>query len=627
MAMSKAGPGQPPNPWLVNGGTVSVEGSVCVPAEVPGGSMGAGTINAEGIFVNGEAVLIGAAVGVLSFNGRTGEIVLNSVDITEAGGAVLASPIFTGTPEAPTAAPGTNTTQLATTAFVEAAVGSAVAGVSSFNTRTGDIILTIADITGAGGAPIDSPVFTGLPAAPTAAPGDNSTQIATTAFVAAAILAAGGGGGGAGVSSFNGRTGVVTFLGADITAAGGALLASPAFSGNPTAPTAGPGTNTTQLATTAFVATAISGITGGYAPLASPVFTGTPAAPTPSPGNNTNQLATTAFVSNALSGSTSGGLGSNRVDNGDMSIDQRYNGASNHNTTSGFYAVDRWFIFGTSSNKLTIGRNLGGFPSLLGFEYYIGMTSSSAYTIPSSGSFSLSEGIEADAIGDFMWGTANAQAATLSFWIISSLTGTFSGVISNYGQTRCFIFTYSIPTANTWTKITVLIPGDTSGSWVMSGSAGSVAITFDLGTGTSGRTSTINTWMNGNFVGQTGSVSLVATSGAKLGITGVKLELGSVATAFNVEPLSTRWNRCLRHFQILMNAGAYGSGYGGYIISSTTFQQMRVAPSVSLPSPSYSNASNLAVQDAEVNEIVFGANSSGSSYAWGICDALLSADL
>lgn len=171
--------------------------------------------------------------------------------------APLASPTLTGTPAAPTAAPGTNTTQLATTAFVAAAAA---------------LLATIA-----------SPTFTGTPAAPTAAPGTNTTQLATTAFVAA--------------------------LGALK-----ANLASPTLTGTPAAPTAAPGTNTTQLATTAFVGAAITAQgdlatqaeldahTGAgnphtdSAPLASPALTGNPTAPTQSAGNNTTRLATTAFV-------------------------------------------------------------------------------------------------------------------------------------------------------------------------------------------------------------------------------------------------------------------------------------------------------------------------------------------
>lgn len=106
-----------------------------------------------------------------------------------------------------------------------------------------------------------SPVLTGIPTAPTAAPGNNSTQIATTAY-------------------------------ADAIAALKANLASPALTGVPTAPTAAPATNTTQLATTAY-ADAIAAL---KANLASPALTGVPTAPTAAVDTNTTQLATTAMV-------------------------------------------------------------------------------------------------------------------------------------------------------------------------------------------------------------------------------------------------------------------------------------------------------------------------------------------
>ena len=210
-----------------------------------------------------------STTGVSSFNTRTGAVVLNATDITGAGGAVLASPAFTGTPTAPTPPPGDNSTRLATTAFV---------------------------LTGAGYAPLASPAFTGLPTAPTPTVGTNTTQLATTAFVMTAIAAIN-----SGVVSFNGRQGAVTLIANDISGASGALLASPAFTGVPSAPTPPPGDNSTRLATTAFVQSL-----SGYAPLASPAFTGVPTAPTAVVGTNTTQLATTAFVLSAIAGSTAG---------------------------------------------------------------------------------------------------------------------------------------------------------------------------------------------------------------------------------------------------------------------------------------------------------------------------------
>lgn len=159
----------------------------------------------------------------------------------------IAGPTITGIPIAPTAAPGTNTTQLATTAFDTAAVL-----VETNRATTAEALL----------APKASPALTGTPTTPTAAPGTNTTQIASTAFVAASF----------------------------------APLASPALTGTPTAPTAAPGTNTTQLATTAYVTAADALL----APLASPALTGTPTAPTAAALTNTTQVATTAFTTAAV---------------------------------------------------------------------------------------------------------------------------------------------------------------------------------------------------------------------------------------------------------------------------------------------------------------------------------------
>ena len=274
-----------------------------------------------------QAAIAAVAAGVTSFNTRTGAVTLQTADVTAVGGALLASPAFSGTPTAPTALPSVNNTQIATTAYVTAAITALPAPVSSFNGRTGAVTFQSSDISAAGGALLASPIFTGAPTAPTASAGTSNQQLATTAFVAAAVAA-----GVSGVASFNGRTGAVTLTSGDITGAGGALLAGPTFTGVPSAPTAAPGTNTTQLATTAYVTAAIAasggvasfnGRTGavtfqasdvsavGGALLASPAFTGSPTAPTQAPGTNSTSIASTAFVAAAIAaapGATAGPL-------------------------------------------------------------------------------------------------------------------------------------------------------------------------------------------------------------------------------------------------------------------------------------------------------------------------------
>lgn len=180
--------------------------------------------------------------------------------------APLASPALTGTPTAPTAAAGTNTTQLATTAFVAASNTAQLATVAPLMDGTAavgdDTLVARQDHvhpTDTSRAPLASPTFTGTPAAPTAATGTNTTQLATTAFVAAAIVAIRSDV----VPLMNGTAAIGTstqFTREDHvhpTDTSRAPLASPALTGAPTAPTAAIGTNTTQLATTAFVQRAI----------------------------------------------------------------------------------------------------------------------------------------------------------------------------------------------------------------------------------------------------------------------------------------------------------------------------------------------------------------------------------
>ena len=222
------------------------------------------------------------------------------------------------------------------------------------------------------------------------------------------------------------------------------------------------------------------------------------------------------------------GINDNRIINGDMRIDQRNNGASG--TTTG-YTVDRWQFAGSLTTKGTWGRNLNAVAGLAWFPYYFGFQSNSAYAVVAGDFFQFYQPIEADAISDFAWGTAQRTTGhRLSFWARSSLTGTFSGSVNNDAGTRSYPFTYSLPTANTWTKIWLAIPGDTSGTWVMSGNAASVDVHFDLGTGTTYR-GPANAWASANYVGVTGAVNVVSTLNATFYLTGVKAEIGSVRHA------------------------------------------------------------------------------------------------
>ena len=136
---------------------------------------------------------------------------------------------------------------------------------------------------------------------------------------------------------------------------------------------------------------------------------------------------------------------------------------------------------------------------------------------------------------------------TLSFWVRSSLTGTFGGTVLNNAQNRYYVFSYSVSSANTWEQKTITLTGDTSGTWLTNTSAG-LTVRFGLGSGAT-FTGTASTWQAGNLVQPTGSTSVVGTNGATFYITGVQLEKGSTASAFDYRPFGIELQLCQRYYE------------------------------------------------------------------------------
>jgi hypothetical protein len=293
----------------------------------------------------------------------------------------------------------------------------------------------------------------------------------------------------------------------------------------------------------------------------------------------------------------------NRIINGDMTIDQRNNGAS-VGTGSGtsVYTLDRWQVYYSQVNKFTVQRNAGSVTPPAGFSNYLGVTSSSAYTVGSGEEFSVNQFPEGFNWADLNWGTANASAVTLSFWVRSSLTGTFGGAIRNYAGSRSYPFTYTISAANTWEYKTVTIPGDTSGTWVGATNAGAAIIGLGLGVGASA-SGTAGAWASANFASATGAVSVVGTNGATFYITGVQLEKGTVATSFDYLPYTTELQLCQRYY----NRVDFNTFASGFSDTSTGFRctfaypvQMRSAPTL----VTSGTAGDYAIRQAGVVSVV-----------------------
>ena len=310
----------------------------------------------------------------------------------------------------------------------------------------------------------------------------------------------------------------------------------------------------------------------------------------------------------------------NRIINGDMRIDQRNNGASG---TANGYTVDRW-SYGVSQASKGTWQRLGPGPTANGFPYCLNFTSSSAYALTASDYFFFQYAFEADAVSDFQWGTPTAQPVTLSFWVNASLSGTFGGSIRNATGTRSYPFSFSA--TNTWTKVVIVIPGDTAGTWVLAGNAASFYFVFDLGSGATNR-APAGAWVAGSYLGANGATSIVATNGASFAVTGVKLEIGSVATPFNRQSLAKSMADCQRYYEV-GDIGFWGYSNAsqtiGYIKSFAAVK--RAAPTITLSSVS-SGGLNAPAANGSVASITVNATGSITGGVGFTCNYQASAEL
>ena len=263
----------------------------------------------------------------------------------------------------------------------------------------------------------------------------------------------------------------------------------------------------------------------------------------------------------------------NRIINGAMVIDQRYAGAATANTING-YTVDRWVVNQSTTGKL-IAQQSSTAPT--GFSNSLLVTSQSAYTVGASDYYMFVHYIEGFNFADMVWGTANAATITLSFWVRSSLTGTFGGALKNGGSNRSYPFTYTINAANTFEQKTITITGDTTGTWVGATNGTGLIVQFGLGAGAT-FSGTAGSWQAGNLVSATGATSVVGTNGATFYITGVQLEKGSTATSFDYRPYGTELALCQRYYERLSNANNTMADSGNFIALGMAESAARTQP-------------------------------------------------
>jgi hypothetical protein len=275
----------------------------------------------------------------------------------------------------------------------------------------------------------------------------------------------------------------------------------------------------------------------------------------------------------------------NRLINGDMSVDQRNNGAS-VSVVGSSYLVDRWAIY---TNISTAKGAAGGTPETPapGFPYSASLfwnTNVAAYAPTAADYYFFCQFIEGVNFADAMFGTANAQPLVLEFWVRASQTGVFAGAMRNNGNTRSYVFTFNITAVNTFQKFRINIPGDTAGTWSVASTAIAASVSFSLGVGTNFQTSTPNTWLAASSLSTPGAINTVATLNATMRFTGVALMVG--AGAANAEPAFKSYADnlidCQRYYNVARPLTIINASVGTSYTTGVSIPTMRIAPLVSV---------------------------------------------
>lgn len=283
----------------------------------------------------------------------------------------------------------------------------------------------------------------------------------------------------------------------------------------------------------------------------------------------------------------------NRIINGDMRIDQRNAGATT-STTNG-YTLDRFYFYSDISGVATTVQQVSDAPT--GFTNSLKVTASTGATAGTGKQSVLGQAIEGFNIADLGWGTANAKTITISFWVKSSLTGTFAGNLQNAAPNRDYVFTYAISAANTWEQKTITIAGDTSGTWGTTNGIGLV-VYFNMGSNQSSFAGASNTWTTSILRTTSGAVELLQTTGATWQLTGLQLEVGSSATSFEWKPYNMELYNCYRYYYKYpgspnIHGCLYSSGkYIGHVWFPAV---MRTTPTIADLTGNYNTIENVGV--------------------------------
>jgi hypothetical protein len=306
----------------------------------------------------------------------------------------------------------------------------------------------------------------------------------------------------------------------------------------------------------------------------------------------------------------------NRIINGAMMIDQRNSGASVNANAA--YPVDRFLQLASGGGVLTSQQSTtipAGFKNSL----YTQVTTADS-SIAAGDYYLLRQPIEGFNVSDLGWGAAGASSITLSFWVRSSVTGTFSGALENATEDRSYPFTYTISSANTFEQKSITVAGDTTGTWATNNTVG-IYLNLDLGSGSNFK-NTASAWVAAKSFGATGATNLISTVSATFYITGVQLEKGTVATSFDFRDYGRELILCQRYctkFGGISTNDAFGSGFS----AGSTFYIYVPLPVAMRTTPSFTVYGTASDINTTAPGIAAAANATPSVIGTGVASSVM----
>ena len=338
-----------------------------------------------------------------------------------------------------------------------------------------------------------------------------------------------------------------------------------------------------------------------------------------------------AELANLIGNINAGGGGVNRnlLINSAMNVSQR--GTSlpfAHDGTTNAYLIDRWRFAINNTDELDGTFAQVADDPLGGDGYALKWTTGTAESAIASNEYGyVTQKIEAKNLQHIQNGNSNAKSLTLSFYVKSSIAGTFSvGLYKPDNTARQHNKTYTINSANTWEKKSVTFVGDTSGGGIDNDAGEGIWVSWNLFAGSDfkggGSTSGWVNYANTMWADGLATDAVMTTAGATWLMTQCQLEIGQNSTTFEHEPFSQTLEKCKRYYSEQFPPCGAGVTNGTSQLARVNIPlevEMRTAPTISISGTIYvysgshaSTFNSLSQTWATPNKIEIDATSAGT---------------